>query len=79
MKLKQIGIAKMTKIDFSQINKTAADSFNQQRNVIKRLAKGQKVLCDQCQQALTLTVLSEGESGVQCTKGCTQINLELDV
>ncbi|TEW53487.1 hypothetical protein E2R68_12350 [Psychromonas sp. RZ22] len=69
----------MTKIDFSQINKIAAKSFNQQRNVIKRLAKGQTVLCEQCQQPLTLTVLSEGESGVQCNKGCTQINLELDI
>ena len=68
----------MTKIDFSQINKAAADSFNLQRNVIKRLAKGQKVLCEKCQQPLMLTVISEGESGVQCTKGCTQINLELD-
>jgi len=68
----------MTKIDFSQINKTAADSFNQQRNVIKRIAKGQTVLCETCDKPLTLTVLSEGESGVQCSKGCTQINLELE-
>lgn len=68
----------MTKIDFSQINKTAADSFNQQRNVIKRIAKGQTVLCETCDNPLTLTVLSEGESGVQCDKGCTQINLELE-
>lgn len=68
----------MIKIDFSQINKAAAKSFNQQRNVIKRIAKGQTVLCEGCQQPLTLTVLSEGESGVQCTKGCTHINLELD-
>ena len=69
----------MTKLDFSQINKTAAESFNQQRNVIKRLAKGKTVLCEQCQQPLTLTVIDDGESGVQCSKGCTQINLELDM
>jgi len=68
----------MTKIDFSQINKSTADSFNQQRNLIKRLAKGNTVLCEQCQKPLMLTVISEGESGVQCTKGCTQINLELE-
>ena len=69
----------MTKLDFSQINKTAAESFNQQRNVIKRLAKGKTVLCEQCQKPLTLTVIDDGESGVQCSKGCTQINLELDM
>lgn len=69
----------MTKIDFSQVNKAAADSFNQQRNVIKRLAKGKTVLCEQCKQPLTLTVKNDGESGVQCVKNCTQINLEIDM
>lgn len=69
----------MNKIDFSQINKNTADSFNQQRNIIKHLAKGKMVLCEQCQQPLTLKVTSEGESGVWCAKGCTQINLELDM
>ena len=69
----------MTKIDFSQINKNAAKSFNEQRNLIKHLAKGKTVLCEQCQQPLTLTVKNEDESGVQCDKGCTQINLELDI
>jgi len=69
----------MTKIDFSQINKNAAKSFNEQRDLIKHLAKGKTVLCEQCQQPLTLTVKSEDESGVQCSKGCTQINLELDI
>lgn len=69
----------MIKIDFSQINKSTADSFNQQRNIIKRLAKGQTVLCEQCKQPLTLKVTNEGESGVWCAKGCTQINLELDM
>ena len=71
-------MVKMTKIDFSQLNKTAADSFHQQRNLIKQLAKGKSVLCEQCKQPLTLTVVDDGESGVQCPKGCTQINLELD-
>jgi len=69
----------MTKLDFSQINKTAAKSFNQQRNIIKKLAQGRTVLCDECEQPLTLTVKDEVESGIQCLKGCTQINLELDI
>lgn len=69
----------MAKIDFSQINKTAADSFNLQRNIIKRLAKGQTVLCEQCQQPLMLTLTNEDESGISCAKACTQINLELDM
>lgn len=68
----------MSKIDFSKINKAAADSFHKQRNMIKQIATGKTVLCPSCKQPLTLTVTSEGESGVRCEKGCTEINLELE-
>ena len=68
----------MTKLDFSQINKTATKSFNEQRNLIKRIGKGETVLCASCQQPLTLSVSMEQEPGVNCQKGCTSITLELD-
>ncbi len=67
----------MTKIDFSAINKSAANSFKQQRELIKRLGGGETVLCDSCNQPLTLSVSSRGEPGVSCSKGCTDIGLEL--
>jgi len=68
----------MTKLDFSQINKTAAKSFNAQRNLIKRIGKGETVLCACCQQPLTLSVSEDQEPGVNCLKGCTNISLELE-
>ena len=69
----------MTKMDFSAINKTTAKSFNEQRNLIKRIGKGETVLCSTCQQPLTLSVSSKGEPGVSCQKGCTDISLEIEL
>ncbi|MCP4324209.1 MAG: hypothetical protein GY951_17095 [Psychromonas sp.] len=68
----------MTKLDFSTINKSSAKSFNEQKNMIKKIGKGQTVLCSTCKQPLRLSVSSEGENGVQCEKGCTQIGLEVE-
>lgn len=68
----------MTKLDFSQINKNAADSFNEQRNVIKKIGRGGTVLCAACQGPLKLNVSAKSEVGVSCDKGCTSIELELE-
>jgi hypothetical protein len=68
----------MTKLDFSAVNNAATRSFNEQRNLIKRIGKGETVLCASCQQPLTLSVSTEQEPGVNCQKGCTSITLELD-
>ena len=68
----------MTKLDFSEINKATAKSFNEQRNLIKKMGQGATVLCATCQQPLTLSVSSAGEPGVTCEKGCTRISLELE-
>ncbi|MEI6898096.1 MAG: hypothetical protein V5786_11565 [Psychromonas sp.] len=68
----------MTKLDFSAINKSSAKSFNQQKNMIKKIGKGQTILCLHCQQPLQLSVSSGNETGVSCPKGCTQINLEVE-
>jgi hypothetical protein len=67
----------MAKLDFSAINRSSAKSFNEQRNLIKRIAKGQTVLCVTCRQPLTLSVSSAEEPGVTCRKGCTCICLQL--
>ncbi|MEH6453622.1 MAG: hypothetical protein V7782_11350 [Psychromonas sp.] len=68
----------MTKLDFSLINKTSANSFNEQRNTIKKIAKGDTVLCSSCKKPLKLSVSSEGKTGLRCEKGCTDIDLELE-
>jgi hypothetical protein len=68
----------MTKLDFSTINKSSAKSFNEQKNMIKKIGKGQTVLCLTCEQPLQLNVSVEQETGVKCSQGCTQIGLEVE-
>lgn len=74
---------KTQKLDFSAINKTTAKSFNEQKNLIKRLFKGNSVACEVCKQPLQLVVPSDnqtnGKYGVFCKKGCTDIELEMEV
>ncbi|QFU23623.1 hypothetical protein FM038_016540 [Shewanella eurypsychrophilus] len=71
------------KLDFSAINKTTAKSFNEQKNLIKRLFKGNTVLCETCKQPLKLVVPTDikqtGKYGVFCKKGCTDIELEIEM
>ncbi|ABM02663.1 conserved hypothetical protein [Psychromonas ingrahamii 37] len=69
----------MTKLDFSAINKSAANSFNEQRNIIKKIGRGETVLCPTCQQPFKLSVSLLGKSGLSCEKGCTNITLELEL
>ncbi|QLE86290.1 hypothetical protein FLM48_15140 [Shewanella sp. Scap07] len=75
--------AKTQKLDFSAINSTTAKSFNAQKNLIKRLFKGNTVLCEICKQPLHLVVPTEkaqtGLYGVFCKKKCTDIHLEMEV
>ncbi|MFT5707479.1 MAG: hypothetical protein ACI9ES_001774 [Oceanospirillaceae bacterium] len=70
----------MSIIDFSVINKHTQLSFKAQRNMIKNIAKGATVLCQQCQKPLQLTTPIKGKkvtkTGVCCAKGCTDIELE---
>lgn len=68
----------MTKLDFSFINKEAAASFNQQRNLIKKVLKGQKVLCEQCNQPVLMTSSDKEQVSIGCSKGCTNIDMDKD-
>ncbi|NRA59408.1 MAG: hypothetical protein HRU25_00550 [Psychrobium sp.] len=67
----------MTSIDFSALNKSAAESFAQQRNLIKKVCRGDKINCTHCQQLLTLIPAENGIAKIICNKGCTNIELEL--
>ncbi|MCL1097265.1 hypothetical protein L2680_04680 [Shewanella gelidii] len=72
-----------TKPDFSKLNKSANQSFQSQKNLIKRLFSGKTVTCDVCQKNLSLQVPSPSTAdktyGVFCKKGCTDIQLEFEL
>ena len=68
----------MAKLDFSALNKAATKSFNEQRNVIKKIGKGETVRCQTCGSALVLTVSETQTPGVRCDTGCTNIMLEVE-
>ncbi|ABV88258.1 hypothetical protein [Shewanella pealeana] len=73
----------MAKMDFSVINDTTAKSFNEQKNLIKRVFKGNTVLCPVCNQALEMKLPVKGQqdsvSGICCKKGCTDIELDMEL
>ena len=68
----------MTKIDFSALNKSASNSFHHQRNQIKKVLRGDVVLCEQCKQPLTLIASDKEQAKIGCSKGCTAINMDID-
>lgn len=73
----------MAKMDFSVINDTTAKSFNEQKNLIKRVFKGNTVLCQTCKQVLEMKLPVKGQnetvSGIRCKKGCTDIELDMEI
>uniref|UniRef100_UPI00301D96A9 hypothetical protein n=1 Tax=Staphylococcus aureus TaxID=1280 RepID=UPI00301D96A9 len=66
-------------MDFSALTKKSSESFNQHKNLLKKLAKGQTVKCEHCQGVLTLDLKTPkpGQGVARCAKGCTEIVLEL--
>ncbi|ACJ30275.1 Conserved hypothetical protein [Shewanella piezotolerans WP3] len=73
----------MAKMDFSVINDTTTKSFNEQKNLIKRVFKGNTVLCPVCKQALEMKLPTKDQqetiSGIRCKKGCTDIELDMEL
>jgi hypothetical protein len=74
------------KLDFSQINGPAEKSFNDQKNLIKRVLKGSPSQCPSCQQTLKLQLPpakkqplnpTDKAAGIYCPKGCTDIELDM--
>lgn len=67
---------------FAVLNQITAASFNEQKNLIKRVFKGKAVQCPHCKQTLKV-ILPELEkagqaSGIYCAKGCTNIELDME-
>lgn len=69
--------------DFSTLQKTSKQSFQQQKLMIKKLMSGQQVLCPQCKQPIKLNLPVNAQSAnkkqpssILCAKGCTDIELD---
>lgn len=62
---------------FSALQKASKASFFEQKKLLKQLTLGNTVLCQQCQQPLTLYTPEQQEpAGIYCKKGCTDIRLD---
>lgn len=67
---------------FSALQKASKSSFAKQKQIVKKVMAGQRVLCAICQQPLCLftpedcVATSCEKSGIRCKKGCTDIQLD---
>ena len=62
---------------FSVLEKASKDSFFKQKQVMKKVMSGQRVLCLKCQQPLFLYTPEHDENpGIRCKKGCTDLQLD---
>ena len=70
-------------MDFSAINQVTTKSFNEQKNLIKRVFKGKPVQCPICQKTLQVVLPDQAKAGqtpgIFCPTGCTDIELELEM
>ncbi|WP_440054319.1 hypothetical protein ACSLBF_15870 [Pseudoalteromonas sp. T1lg65] len=66
-------------MDFSAVNKQSAKSFNEQKALIKKLSRGQSVLCKTCQSEIRVSLDHDNPNRAiaRCVKGCTHIELDL--
>ncbi len=62
---------------FSALQKSSKESFFQQKKIVKQMMAGQVVICPECKKPLKLfTPEAENVSGIRCSKGCTDIQLD---
>ena len=62
---------------FSQLKKTSAKSFNDQKALIKKVMAGRQMKCTTCGAIIQLVLPEDqGIAGVFCGKGCTDIYLD---
>lgn len=71
-----------TNSPFAVLNQTTLTSFNEQKNLIKRVFKGKPVQCAHCQQTLKVILPEHAKAnekaGIFCPKGCTDIELDME-
>jgi len=65
---------------FDELKKTSAQSFNQQKAMIKKVMAGRTINCEGCGGAIKLVPPESSENpGLFCGKGCTDIELDLSL
>ncbi|CAG9000553.1 MAG: hypothetical protein CENE_02552 [Candidatus Celerinatantimonas neptuna] len=65
-------------MDFSEIKTRQKRSFTEQKQLIKKALAGKIVLCPQCHQRIGIQQLP-GILKLQCQKGCTDLELTVDI
>ncbi len=62
---------------FAALQRASKESFVQQKKLVKQVMLGQKIPCSTCNQPLMLTTPEQDEtSGIRCSMGCTDIQLD---
>jgi len=67
---------------FADLQKKSKNSFANQKQLMKKVMAGKKILCTSCQQPLFLIPPKNNvpenfeHSGIRCEKGCTDIQLD---
>ncbi|GLX85210.1 hypothetical protein tloyanaT_14620 [Thalassotalea loyana] len=66
------------KASLKAFEKASQDSFFKQRNIIKQVLAGKKVLCAVCNMPVVFSPPKKEKPGrVACTKKCTDIELDM--
>jgi hypothetical protein len=69
---------------FSALQKKSKSSFAEQKQIMKKVMAGQRVLCPTCQQPLYLSTPKRSADSkneklsICCKKGCTDIQLDIN-
>lgn len=62
---------------FSELEKNSKNSFEKQKQMVKKVMAGQTVLCPKCQQPLFLALPEcSAAPGIRCKKNCTDLQLD---
>lgn len=65
-------------MDFSEIKSRQKRSFGEQKRLIKQVLAGQAVACPQCKRRIDVQQ-RPGILKLQCQKGCTDLELTVDM
>lgn len=64
---------------FAALQKKTANSFFQQKKLLKNLLAGKSVQCETCANSLFFKTKNEQKTiEVYCEKGCTNIQLDME-
>ncbi|WP_371188336.1 hypothetical protein [Thalassotalea maritima] len=73
----------MSQIDVSKLksfNKLTAKSYNDQKALIKKVLMGRVMNCQGCKQVIKFhEKQANNPAKIACTKGCTDIELDIDL